>query len=50
MYFSSDLSCFDGLDVMTLKMDMKVYFVSVSVMESYVFHAWEVPVYLFLKS
>lgn len=35
---------------MTLKMDMKVHFVNISVMDSYVFHAWEIPVYLFFKS
>lgn len=34
---------------MTLKMDMKVHFVIISIIDSYIFYVWEVPMYLSSK-
>lgn len=50
MCFTSDWSCVIGLGVVTLKMDMKVRFVIISVMDSYIFYVWEIPMYLFFES
>lgn len=50
MCFTSDWSFIDELGVMTVAMDMKVYFVIISIMDSYIFCVWEVPMYQFLRS